>query len=99
MKEIKIDDRILQYRVFLDAGEYGDNYLTQFYEGKEIVKKRAGFLGLFGPKVEVEQPKKVFAIYEDAENPKLTKAWWKVRIAAELELLNRKEQLERGELI
>lgn len=100
MKEITINGRTLQYKTFwYSMGEYGDCPVTNFYEGIESQIKRTGFLGIFGPKITEEVPKKVFAIDRDSENANLTKSWWKKAIEHKLELLNREGEIERGELI
>jgi hypothetical protein len=96
MKTIKINDRVLQYEVFCYSHGYSDSYYTEFYEGTEIIRKKKYLL--FGPIVEEEIPKNVFTIFEDANNESLTKGWWRDRILHELELLTRREELERGEL-
>ncbi len=99
MKSVTIEGRTLQYETkWYSMGEYGEYPVTIFYEGTETVTKRTGFLGL-GPKVTKEVPKQIFKIHEDSKNTELTKDWWKKAIEHELELLDRKAQIERGELI
>lgn len=97
--QITINGRTFTYEVFDCSSEWGDVYETCFYEGTETIMVRTGFLGLFGPKKQVEQPKKVFTINWDANDPSITKSEWKKIIEHKIELLDRKEQLERGELI
>ena len=38
-------------------------------------------------------------IPEEAESTKRTKEWWRRKIEEQVELLDREEQLEKGELI
>lgn len=97
MKSITINNRTLQYKTFHCNSEYGDSTYTRFYEGTTIKTRKKYFF--FGPKVTEIVPKHVFTIYEDVNNERLTKDWWKTRILRELELLNRSKELEKGELI
>lgn len=97
MKTIKFKDREFQYRVCCSSSEYGDYYWTEFYDGnEEVIKKK---WGLFGPKIHTTRPKYVFRINEDANCVRKSKKWWNKRISEEIDLLNRKEEIERGELI
>ena len=99
MKTLNINGKTLQYQTFWDCNEWGEYAWTEFYHGTQKVIKRTGFLGLFGPKVEVEEPIYIFKIDEDSDNTRLSKRWWLEKITKELELVDRKDQLERGELI
>lgn len=96
MKTIKVNDIELQYEVKVDVSEWGINTWTEFYLGTETVTKRKYWL--FGPLITKEFPKLAFEIYEDANDPSLSKQFWKTSIQRKLELLNRREELERGEL-
>lgn len=98
MKTIKIGGRELQYQTLWDEALDGSDIIyTEFYEGTEVQKCKKYIL--FGPVIEKEVPKLLFTIYQDANNERLTKGWWIEAILHELELLTRKEELERGELI
>jgi hypothetical protein len=101
MKEINIDGRILKYQLMCDCDEYGTWEWTEFYEGTEIVTKtvRSGWFDLFGTRVQVEKPKLIFTIEMSCDDDRITKEEWRKRILRELSLLNRREELERGELI
>ncbi len=101
MKEINIDGRVLKYQLMSDCSEYDSWEWTEFYEGTEMITKtvRSGWLDLFGTKVQVEVPKLVFEINMSCEDDRITKEEWRERIIRELKLLNRREELERGELI
>jgi hypothetical protein len=97
MKTIKIGARELQYQTLCDEGLDGSDVIyTEFYEGTETYKAKKYLI--FGPVIEKEVPKLLFTIYEDSNNERLTKGWWREKILRELELVNRKEELERGEL-
>lgn len=99
MKTIVINDRTLRFERVYNGSEWGPTYCTYFYEGFTYETIRSGFLGLFGPKIIKEIPKKIFVIYQDCDDVVLTKDWWKTHIVRQLELLDRKSQLKRGELI
>lgn len=101
MKEINIDGRVLKYQLMSDCSEYDSWDWTEFYEGTEKVTKRvrSGWLDIFGTPTEVEVPKFVFKIDMSCENDRITKDEWRNKILKELDLLNRREELERGELI
>lgn len=101
MKEINIDGRVLKYQLMSDCSEHGSWDWTEFYEGTEKVTKRvrSGWLDIFGTPTEVEVPKFVFKIDMSCENDRITKDEWRNKILKELDLLNRREELERGELI
>ncbi len=96
MKNLKINGIDLQYKTFVEVTEYGDTYWTEFYRGT-VMSSRKKYI-LFGPVIIEEIPKRVFTIWEDSNNENLTKDWWKTQILQKLELLSRKEELERGEL-
>lgn len=96
MKSITINGRSFQYEVFQSTSEWGESTWTEFYEGVKTVKYRKW--GLFGTQLEKTVPVHVFTIHEDANNPRKSKKWWWKRINEEIELLNRKEEIEKGEL-
>jgi hypothetical protein len=96
MKSIEISGRTFQYETEWTSFE-GDSYpTTYFYSGVETYYARKYFL--FGPKIAKTRPKVAFVIYDDSENERLGKSYWREKIAKEIELLNRKEEIERGEL-
>jgi hypothetical protein len=91
---ITIAGRTLTFEVFL-SDESNDR--TEFYEGTytNTYKK----WGLFGETITEELPKLVFTIEEAITNPKKSKEWWQKELTKEIELLDRKEEIERGEFI
>lgn len=102
MKEICLDGRNLQYKAIHEysPGEHGYSFdYTEFFEGYDVRTRRTGFLGLFGKKESYKVPKKVFVIYKNADDPNLPKEFWKKEIRKQLKKLDRKKQLEKGELI
>lgn len=92
---IEIDGRHLRYQLEIDAFDYES---TLFYERTRRVSRRK-YLGLFGPAVETEEPVPLFRIYRDVTSPSLTKKEVREMIREQLELLDRRAEVERGELI
>jgi hypothetical protein len=97
LRYVDIDGRIIHYKCFYDASEWGDMHWTEFYEGTIQVTRKKYFL--FGEEITTEEPKKVFTINEDCDCPRRSRGWWRERIMHELELLERANELKRGELI
>lgn len=99
MNSIIIQGRTLQYETLWVS--YGEDIcsspVTIFYDGvKKVTYKKWGF---FGPILERDEPREVFRIYADTENAELSKSWWRTRIENGIDLLDRKEEIEKGELI
>jgi hypothetical protein len=99
MKAITIGERTFEYQTaWISYGDVaGDEPVTIFYSGTKLVTKKKWWL--FGPSIQTEVPKEVFRIYADSDDKELSKSWWRKRIEGEIDLLNRKEELEKGELI
>ena len=98
MKEINVNGRIFQYEVIANNnGEYGYYYETMFYEGVETYTIRKYLL--FGPKLTKTRPKYVFTIDCNIESESYTKSEIRSRVLKKVELLERKKQIERGEII
>jgi len=97
LSEIEIDGRKIKYEIFYDVSEYGEIYETIFYEGTEIKKYKKYFL--FGPIITKEIPKQIFKLYYNIEDESMTKSDIKSAICRKLELLGRKSEIERGEII
>lgn len=98
MKTITVKGRTFQYRTYwISYGEdIGSDPETHFYEGTEtITYKKWGF---FGKTIIEERPKFVFKINDDSKNERLSKRWWWEKISEEIDLLNRREELAKGEL-
>jgi hypothetical protein len=91
---ITIGGRTLTFEVYLSDESYDR---TVFYEGTytNTYKK----WGLFGETITEELPKYVFTIYEAITNPYKSKEWWEKELLEEIKLLERKEEIERGEFI
>lgn len=97
MKQIIINDRILHYETIKPAYDGFSSTYTKFYEGFSTYNKRKYWF--FGPKIKVTVPKHIFTIYDDSENPRLSKEWWNMRINDALKIADRKEELNKGQLI
>ena len=98
MRSVEIAGRVFEYDTYFIS--YGEDVcsdpVTFFYEGTETITKRKWIL--FGPTIEVTQPKLVFKIYADSNNTRLSKEWWREKILNEISLLERSEEIDRGEL-
>lgn len=79
------------------SGSYGYHYVTKFYKKikDRVVKKYI----LFGPNVSIPQYEHVFSIDGDIKNPDYSKEKVKKLIGEKVKWLNRKEEIENGDLI
>lgn len=91
---LTIGSRTLTFEVYISDESYD---YTEFYEGTETYTYKKW--GLFGDTITEERPKHVFTIDEAITNPKKSKEWWQKELTKEVELLDRKEEIERGEFI
>lgn len=106
MKKIKFQDIEFEYETLWESyGEYGDRPVTIFYMGitRAIRKKWIGAKGGWGlpwkrVKVTEEIPREVFRIYGDSMDTSLSKGWWRDQIQKKIDLMNREEELSRGDL-
>ena len=96
-KSLDVNGRKIEYEVFYDVSEYGETYETAFYEGTQIVSRKKYFL--FGEPVSKETPREIFRLYFNVEDEGRTKSEIRTIIERRLELLDRKDQIRRGELI
>ena len=97
MKKITIDGREFEYKVFRDCNEHGDWEWTEFYQGTEIRKyKRFIF---FGKTIKEVVPKLIFEISINIEDSCYTKEDIRKKLSRQVELLNRAEEINRGEII
>ena len=97
MGKVNIIGRELKYIVQCVGSEYGDYYWTEFYE--ETYTKTYKKYWLFGPTLTKEVPIVLFQLSLNVEDEYYTKSDIRSRILRQLELVDRKEQIERGELI
>lgn len=89
-----IADRTLTFQII-----YSDDStdITRFYEGTETVTYKKW--GLFGETIIEEIPKYVFSISEAIDNPNKSKEWWGKELLQAIKLLERREEIQRGEFI
>jgi len=97
MKEITIGNRTLQFQVKCEANEADSYEYAEFYEGTETVTRKKWLL--FGETITKEEPKLVFTIYSDITSSRLTKEYWRREISKQLELLDRRDEILKGEYI
>jgi len=97
MKEINVNGRVFHYEVNVYTGEFCYYHETEFYEGVETYTRKKYFL--FGETITITKPKWVFTIHCDIESEYYTKSEIRNKILKQVELLERKKQIERGEII
>jgi hypothetical protein len=96
MKKIKIEGKVYYYVI----GDH-DPYIytmgrTGFYS-LEFYKRRKYIF--FGKKIAVSRYVHKFTVYKNIENPKYTKEQIQEFIQKELVILNRKKEIEKGNII
>jgi len=97
MKTLDVNGRTLQYEVCFYNSEFGCDEYTEFFEGTKSRTFRKYLL--FGPKITKLVPNKVFELSINIEDPCFTKQEIRSRIEKQIELLERTEQIQRGEII
>jgi hypothetical protein len=95
--KITISDQEFFYIEDSDCTEFGENLYTQFFQEKEVYKYKKYII--FGPIIEEIYPKVLFTIPYHLTNTKVTKTELRTRLEREVELLKRKDEIEKGELI
>ena len=102
MNKIKVNNIELLYKVKrFDCGDYGasDCYETIFYDTTPIKKYVKRYI-FFGPIIyEKETFEELFRISVDINSIKYTKDEIRDMIERNVKLLNRKKEIERGEII
>ena len=99
-KSITILGKKFFYNNWDYVDEYGFQYSgTEFFISTKLKYEKKGFLGLFGPIIEIEVPNVLFSVTFDIENPRWTKTELRAKLEKEVELLNRKDEIKKGELI
>lgn len=98
MKSVIFNDLEYQYETIFYQDYISQNPYpeTIFYQGVSIVKSKK--FGLFGSIETKSTPKEIFRIKADSLNPNLSKDWWKEKISEQIKILERKEELIKGEL-
>lgn len=97
MKSITINNKTFYYVVQYVCSEYDNYYLTEFYQETytETYKK----YWLFGPTLTREVPIILFELAINIEDKYFTKKDIRERIERQVELLEREEEIKRGEII
>lgn len=94
MKAISINGRRFLYK----TKEWASGELTIFYHPEPFKTLKFKYL-FFGPKVEKNIYKEAFCIYFNIENPIYTKQEVRDMIEQKIIVLDRKKEIEKGEII
>jgi hypothetical protein len=97
MKTLTINNRTFQYEIFEDSTEWGTYHYTEFYDGTITVSRKKYWL--FGEKITKTIANHVFTIWCDIEDKNYTKKQVRGWIERQVELLDREEEIKRGEII
>ncbi len=98
MKTLNVNGRELQYKIFSDFSEYhGTYYWTKFYEG--VTTKTSKKFLFFGETITTVEPNHVFTIHRNIESIHYTKKEIRELIEVQLALLDREDEIQRGEII
>lgn len=97
MKEIVYGNMTLQYQLDRVDTEYAYQTITHFYLGVETTTRRKYWL--FGEKITVTKPKKVFTLGIDIEDASYSKDEIRNAIKSKLYRLRREEEIAKGEII
>jgi len=100
MKKLEIYRRVLFYKVrSYQGGEYDmfTNYETIFYVYKGVEKRKKFWL--FGPEYDYEIYEEVFTLGFNIESKNYSKKEVRDKIYEQVKLLERQEEIEKGELI
>lgn len=95
MKEIDFDDRLFLYEI--TQHECGD-YETHFYDTEPIISERKKYI-FFGPIVQDTSYKELFTLQLNMESDSYTKKEIRAKIQKQVDLLNRRDEIKRGEFV
>jgi uncharacterized protein (DUF1778 family) len=98
MKQIEILDKTYLYEVIHRESDYTSWSGTYFYKPTPIIKTRKKYI-FWGPEVSHLEYEGLFSMTIDIESERYTKKDITQRILNEIALLNRKEEIKRGEII
>jgi hypothetical protein len=93
MKEITIDGITLMYQGYTEYDYNGELNYTEFYRGYRKFTRKKWWI--FGSVIEGECPNHVFTIYEDFNNPNLSKEWWREKIREKIEIMKRADEIKK----
>jgi hypothetical protein len=96
MKKIEIDGTVYYYRIgdddpYIDTMGRTEFYSLEFYKRKKYI--------FFGEEITVQKYVHAFTVYKNIENPNYTKEQIQKFIQEELKILNRKIEIEKGNII
>ena len=97
LRELLVNGRAFTYRISTYVGEYGMSEYTEFYEGFEEITRKKYYI--FGPVVTISRPKFAFRLPYSIESDKYSKTSVRRNIESYVELLGRKAEIARGEII
>ena len=97
MKTININGKEFFYEVCYHVSEYGEYVWTEFYDGSYTKTYKKYFF--FGPTRTKEVYNKVFQLNFNIEDKNKTKSDIRKSLERQIELMNREEEIKRGELI
>jgi hypothetical protein len=100
MKKITIIGRKYLYEINRYSGDHDMSGWEEsiFYDSTPITKTRKKHW-LWGPTIEYFEYQELFRINIDIESPTLTKKYVTQKVMEKIELLNRKKEIERGEIL
>ena len=85
------------YRLQSEVSEFSESEWTEFYKEIKIKTRKKYFL--FGPIVEIEEPIILFEVGFWITSERYTKDELRTILEKKVELLHRKKEIEKGELI
>ena len=97
MKTINVNGRIFEYEIFSEYNECYTYYWTEFYEGSKLITRKKYWV--FGKIISEYVPNYMFTLDFNIESPNYTKNEVRKKIERQIELLNRKKEIEKSEII
>lgn len=100
MKQIEIQGRTFLYEVKRYSGDHDSSgyEITNFYNPTPTIKSRKKYL-FWGPDVNYLEYQQLFYMYVDIESSRFTKEEITKKVMKEIAILNRAEEINRGEII
>jgi hypothetical protein len=100
MKKITIKGREYLYEIHRYSGDHDVSGWeeTIFYNSTPIIKTKKKYL-LWGPTIEYFEFDEIFKLSIDIESPEFTKKFVTSKVMEKIDLLNRKEEIARGEIL
>ncbi len=92
MKKLEYNGTTFYYEIF----DFLDSAYTKFYDSPTMKRKK---FFIFGEEIEVRNNKSIFNLDFNIKNPNFSKEYVRDALKKELVVLNRKEEVENGEII